>query len=86
MNHEKSQELFEMAKAVTPGGVHSPVRAFGHVGGAPVYFVSGEGPFLNDVDGNRYIDFCLSFGPLILGHCPPKVVGVIKEQDRKSVV
>lgn len=59
---------FERASRVTPGGVHSPVRAFRSVGGAPVFFAKGQGARLIDVDGREYIDFCMSFGPLILGH------------------
>jgi glutamate-1-semialdehyde 2,1-aminomutase len=65
--------LFERASRVTPGGVHSPVRAFRAVGGAPVFFKRGEGARLIDVDGRAYIDFCMSFGPLILGHADPDV-------------
>jgi glutamate-1-semialdehyde 2,1-aminomutase len=60
--------LFDRAARVAPGGVHSPVRAFKSVGGKPVFFACGEGAELIDVDGRRYIDFCQSFGPLILGH------------------
>jgi glutamate-1-semialdehyde 2,1-aminomutase len=63
--------LFDRARGVSPGGVHSPVRAFKSVGGAPVFFARGEGAELIDVDGRRYIDFCQSFGPLILGHADP---------------
>jgi glutamate-1-semialdehyde 2,1-aminomutase len=66
-------DLFARACAVSPGGVQSPVRAFGHVGGSPVFFSSGAGAFLTDVTGRRYIDFCMSFGPLILGHAHPEV-------------
>src|SRR5471032_2152311 len=70
---ETSEALFERARRVTPGGVHSPVRAFRSVGGKPIFFARGEGAHLVDVDGHRYIDFCLAFGPLILGHCDPDV-------------
>jgi len=63
--------LFTRALAVAPGGVHSPVRAFKSVGGDPVFFARGAGAELVDVDGRRYIDFCQSFGPLILGHADP---------------
>lgn len=66
-------DLFTRACAVSPGGVQSPVRAFGHVGGSPVFFSSGAGALLTDVTGRRYIDFCMSFGPLILGHAHPDV-------------
>jgi glutamate-1-semialdehyde 2,1-aminomutase len=68
-----SAAWYERALAVTPGGVHSPVRAFRSVGGSPVFFTRGEGARLFDVDGRAYIDFCLSFGPLILGHADPDV-------------
>lgn len=66
-------DLFTRACAVSPGGVQSPVRAFGHVGGNPVFFASGAGAFLTDVTGRRYVDFCMSFGPLVLGHAHPEV-------------
>ena len=61
-------DLYGRACRVTPGGVHSPVRAFRSVGGAPVFFARGEGAHLVDVDGRRYVDLCMSFGPLLLGH------------------
>jgi glutamate-1-semialdehyde 2,1-aminomutase len=66
-------ELFRRSLAVTPGGVHSPVRAFHGVGGTPIFFRAGHGARLVDVDGREYIDFCQSFGPLILGHRDPDV-------------
>ena len=65
--------LFDRAVRVTPGGVHSPVRAFKSVGGAPIFFARGRGATLIDTDGREYIDFCQSFGPLILGHADPDV-------------
>lgn len=65
--------LFERSRAVSPGGVHSPVRAFGHVGGTPVFFARGSGATVTDVDGRDYVDFCMSFGPLALGHADPGV-------------
>jgi glutamate-1-semialdehyde 2,1-aminomutase len=68
-----SGDAFARSLAVTPGGVHSPVRAFRSVGGTPVFFARGEGAHLVDLDGRRYLDFCLSFGPLILGHADPDV-------------
>jgi len=64
---------------VTPGGVHSPVRAFRSVGGTPIFFARGAGPRLFDVDGRGYIDFCQSFGPLILGHADPDVARAVHE-------
>jgi glutamate-1-semialdehyde 2,1-aminomutase len=74
-----SETLFEEAKTYFPGGVHSPVRAFKSVGGAPIFFEKGEGCHITDVDGQSYVDFCGSWGPLILGHCPPKVVAKVQE-------
>lgn len=70
----RSQELFQTALSLMPGGVNSPVRAFRAVGGAPVFMARGKGPSLTDVDGRNYIDYVLSWGPLILGHCHPEVV------------
>ena len=75
----KSQALFEAAKAVFPGGVNSPVRAFNSVGGTPRFIRSGSGPFLTDEDGNRYVDYVLSYGPLVLGHAHPVVVEAIRQ-------
>lgn len=69
----RSQALFERSLKVAPGGVHSPVRAFKSVGGTPVFFESAEGAYLQDVDGQKYIDYCMSFGPLLLGHRDPVV-------------
>jgi len=70
----KSQEIFRKALQLMPGGVNSPVRAFRAVGGEPIYFVSGKGSRMTDVDGNSYIDYVGSWGPLILGHCHPDVM------------
>jgi len=75
----KSKELFERSKKVAPGGVHSPVRSFRSVGGEPIFFKSANGAYLQDVDGKEYIDFCLSFGPLILGHRDPEIEEIVKE-------
>jgi glutamate-1-semialdehyde 2,1-aminomutase len=69
--------LFDRALATAPGGVHSPVRAFRSVGGTPVFFQSAAGARITDVDGRSYIDFCLSFGPLILGHRDPEVARAV---------
>ncbi|MBW7883733.1 MAG: glutamate-1-semialdehyde 2,1-aminomutase [Caldilineaceae bacterium] len=71
---ERSKALFAEAQRLLPGGVNSPVRAFRAVGGQPLFIERGEGPYLYDVDGNRYIDYVLSWGPLILGHAHPEVV------------
>jgi len=78
MNFSKSHELFEAAQRVIPGGVNSPARAFGAVGGQPLFMKRGKGPFIWDADGNRYIDYVLSWGPLILGHANPTVVEALK--------
>ena len=74
-----SAELFARAVAVTPGGVNSPVRAFGPVGGEPRFIARGAGPYLYDVDGNRYVDLVCSWGPMILGHAHPAVVAAVSE-------
>jgi glutamate-1-semialdehyde 2,1-aminomutase len=68
-----SSDLFERAKAVSPGGVHSPVRAFKGVGGTPRFMTGGHGAFITDVDGRNLVDYCMAFGPLILGHGNPLV-------------
>lgn len=80
----RSAELFEEAKRLIPGGVNSPVRAFRGVGGTPRSIERGEGAYLYDVDGNRYIDYVLSWGPLILGHAHPAVVSAITEQAARG--
>jgi glutamate-1-semialdehyde 2,1-aminomutase len=76
---EKSIELFERAQQSIPGGVNSPVRAFKSVGGTPVFIKNAKGAYLYDVDGNRYIDYIASWGPMILGHAYEPVVEAIKE-------
>ncbi len=68
MRTQTSYKYFQDAKKVIPGGVNSPVRAFKAVGGKPIFIEKGKGPYLYDADGNRYIDYCLSWGPMILGH------------------
>ncbi|MGO8733770.1 MAG: glutamate-1-semialdehyde 2,1-aminomutase [Terriglobia bacterium] len=70
----KSHELFQKALSLMPGGVNSPARAFRAVGGDPVFIASGKGSSIVDVDGRNYVDYVLSWGPLILGHCHPEVV------------
>jgi glutamate-1-semialdehyde 2,1-aminomutase len=79
MNRTKSQALFLQAEASIPGGVNSPARAFRSVGGDPVFIERGEGPRLYDADGNSYLDFIGSWGPLILGHRPPAVIAALKQ-------
>jgi glutamate-1-semialdehyde 2,1-aminomutase len=73
-----SQELFDRAAAVTPGGVNSPVRAFRAVGGTPRFMVSGTGPYLTDADGREYVDLVCSWGPMILGHAHPEVIAAVQ--------
>jgi len=80
----RSEELFAEALELLPGGVSSPVRAFRAVGGSPIFFERGEGAYLVDVDGNRYVDYVLSWGPLILGHAPPRVVSALVEAARSG--
>ncbi len=76
---DNSQSLFERSTKVTPGGVHSPVRAFRSVGGTPVFFKEAKGCELTSVEGRRYLDFCQSFGPLLLGHRDEEVTQVVRE-------
>ena len=84
MNITKSISLFQEAQRLLPGGVDSPVRAFRAVGGQPLFIDCGKGPYLYDVDGNRYIDYVLSWGPLITGHAHPDVVKAIQEAAVKG--
>src|SRR5688572_10848672 len=84
MNINKSISLFQEAQEILPGGVNSPVRAFRAVGGQPLFIDCGEGPYLYDVDGNRYIDYVLSWGPLITGHAHPNVIKAIQEAAVKG--
>ena len=75
-----SEALFARALAVTPGGVNSPVRAYGAVGGTPRFMVSGRGAYVVDADGHEYVDLVGSWGPMILGHAHPEVVAAIQAQ------
>ncbi len=79
MNTTNSQQLFSRAQQLLPGGVDSPVRAFRAVGGQPLFIERGAGAYLFDVDGNRFIDYVLSWGPLILGHAHPRVIAAIAD-------
>src|SRR5438309_4546903 len=81
----RSREAFDRACRVIPGGVNSPARAFGAVGGSPPFIARGEGPFLFDIDGNQYLDFVGSWGPLILGHAHPKVIRAVEETARRGM-
>jgi len=85
MIHAKSEALMRRAERTIPGGVNSPVRAFRGVGGAPVFFESGAGAHVFDVDGNRYIDYVGSWGPMILGHAPRGVIEAVMRQAEGSL-
>jgi glutamate-1-semialdehyde 2,1-aminomutase len=78
VSRERSEELFAQALDLLPGGVSSPVRAFRAVAGSPLFVDRGEGAYLVDVDGNRYVDYVLSWGPLVLGHAHPRVVAALE--------
>ena len=78
-SRDRSREYFDRALRVSPGGVHSPVRAFKGVGGTPIFFRSAQGATMTSVDGREYIDFCQSFGPLMLGHRDPDVSEAVQE-------
>ena len=82
--HPQSDAWFERAKKVTPGGVNSPVRAFGSVGGTPLVIRSAAGAVITDVDGREYVDFVGSWGPLILGHAHPKIVAAVEAACRRG--
>lgn len=84
VNQEKSKQAFEEAVNLMPGGVNSPVRAFGAIGTAPVFIESAKGAVIQDIDGNEYIDYVLSWGPLILGHADDKVVEALNEATAKG--
>ncbi len=83
-SHERSRKVFEASRRLMPGGVNSPVRAFRAVGGEPVVFAYGRGPYLYDVDGNEYLDYVLSWGPLILGHANASVVEILKRAAERG--
>ena len=82
--HKRSKQLFLESCQVLPGGVSSPVRAFKAVGGTPLFITRGEGPFAIDVDGHRYIDYVLSYGPLLMGHAPQVVVAAVEAALRQG--
>jgi glutamate-1-semialdehyde 2,1-aminomutase len=85
MNHDRSHALFTRAKALIPGGVNSPVRAFKSVGGEPFFVQRADGAYLHDVDGNRYIDYVGSWGPMIVGHNHPKVREAVERAIRDGL-
>ena len=84
MIYKRSSELFSAAKKVIPGGVNSPVRAFSAVGGEPIFIKEAKGAYLYDEDGNKYIDYINSWGPLILGHAYEPVVNAVVEKAKKG--
>ena len=84
MNYKRSSALFEDAQKVIPGGVNSPVRAFSAVGGTPIFIEKAEGAYLYDEDGNKYIDYINSWGPMILGHAFKPVVDAVIEKAKKG--
>src|SRR6059058_1113731 len=84
INRSKSHEIFQRARQLMPGGVNSPARAFGGVGGEPVVFERAAGAYLFDVDGNRYIDYVGAWWPMILGHQHPAVVEAVKKAADKG--
>ena len=85
MGYEQSIAAFEEAYRYIPGGVDSPVRAFGSVGGTPPFIERGEGPYLYDIDGNRYIDYVQSWGPLIFGHCDAEIEAAVIGTAKKGL-
>ena len=84
MQHERSHTLFQEAQNLLPGGVNSPVRAYRNVGGDPVFIDHASGPYLYDVDGNRYLDYVQSWGPMILGHSYPPVLEAVTEAAKRG--
>ncbi|MFH1862545.1 MAG: glutamate-1-semialdehyde 2,1-aminomutase [bacterium] len=84
LHPDKSQSALMRAKRIIPGGVNSPVRAFGAVGGTPPFIQRGRGAYIYDIDGNEYIDYVLSWGPLILGHAHPAVVEAVRQTAAKG--
>ena len=84
LNTTRSQELFNAAQALMPGGVSSPVRAFKSVGGQPIVFDRVKGPYAWDVDDNKYIDYIGSWGPAICGHAHPEVISALQETLEKG--
>ena len=85
IKRQRSAEVMERSRKIFPGGVNSPVRSFRSVGGDPIVFSHGEGKHLTDVDGNTYIDFCGSWGPLILGYSHPAVLAAVQKQAARAL-
>ena len=84
MNHEQSRQQFDRALRLIPGGGNSPVRAWQAVGGTPLFIQSGKGSRIRDIDGNEYIDYVGSWGPLLLGHCDPDIMAAVEEALHKG--
>src|SRR5438067_3488960 len=84
VSSDASDELFARAQRVIPAGVNSPVRAFGAVGGVPRFIVRGAGAYLTDADGREYVDLVCSWGPMILGHAHPSVLGAVSAALREG--
>ena len=82
---DKSKKAYKEAKCVIPGGVDSPVRSFGSVGGTPPFIASGRGSYLKDIDGNKYLDYVQSWGPLIFGHCDKDIQNVVKKTIKRGL-
>lgn len=85
MNFNQSQTMYQEALRYLPGGVNSPVRAFRQVGGTPIFIKEANGCYIKDIDGNQYLDFCNSWGPLIHGHRHPEIIRAIEEQIKKAL-
>jgi len=85
MNHDNSEKLFAEAKTLMPGGVNSPVRAFGNVGATPPFIARAKGSHIYDVDGNDYIDYVGSWGPMLLGHAHDVVIGAVAETAKNGL-
>lgn len=86
MNHSVSEKLFAEAKSLMPGGVNSPVRAFGNVGATPPFIARAKGSHIYDVDGNDYVDYVGSWGPMMLGHAHDAVIKAVAERLRMALV
>ena len=83
-NLKESQKAFEEAKKYMPGGVNSPVRSYPHMNCPPPFIASAKGAHITDIDGNEYVDYIGSWGPMILGHAYPKVIDAIQKAAEKS--
>ena len=84
LTRDRSHEIFNRACELMPGGVNSPARAFGAVGGEPIIIQSGSGPYITDVDGNHYVDYIGSWGPMILGHAHPAVIDAVQKATERG--